>query len=54
MSRSNGSPASAPELTVTIVPGSGTGDLSGIYGSMVVTIAGGAHSFVLRYAFANQ
>ena len=44
----------APQMTVTIVPGSVTGDLSGFYGTMEVTIAGSAHSFVLHYAFAGQ
>jgi hypothetical protein len=43
-----------PKMTVTIVPGSGTGELSGIYGSMTITIAGGKHSFTIDYAFAAK
>ena len=42
-----------PKLTVTIVPGSGTDGLSGIYGSLTITIAGGKHSYTLDYAFAT-
>jgi hypothetical protein len=41
-----------PQMNVTIVPGSGTGDLSGIYGSMTISITGDKHSYVLSYAFA--
>lgn len=47
------SKGSAPQLTVTIVPGSGTGELSGIYGSMTITISAGRHDFTLQYAFAQ-
>ncbi len=47
-------PGVAPQMTVSVVPGSGTGDLSGIYGGMAITIAGGKHSFVLNYAFAAK
>lgn len=43
-----------PEMTVTIVPGSGTGELSGIYGSLTILIAAGKHSYVLSYAFAGK
>ncbi len=45
----------APQLQVTVVPGSGTGDLSGIYGTMTIAVAAsGAHSYTFRYAFATK
>ncbi len=47
-------PGAGQQLTVTIVPGSGTGDLSGIYGGMAINIAGGKHSYLLNYAFATK
>jgi hypothetical protein len=47
-------PGVGPQMTVTIVPGSGTGDLSGIYGGMVINTTGGKHSYVLNYAFAPK
>lgn len=37
----------APQLSVTVVPDSGTGELAGLVGSMQITIEGGEH----RYAF---
>lgn len=46
------STGSTPLLTVTVVPGSGTGELAGIYGTMAITIAEGKHSYALQYAFA--
>lgn len=40
----------APQLSVTIVPDSGTGELKGITGKMVINIAaGGKHSYDLEY-----
>jgi hypothetical protein len=47
-------PGVGQQLTVTVVPGSGAGDLSGIYGGMTINIAGGKHSYVLSYAFAAK
>ena len=44
MSRASGS-----ELTVTIVPGSGTGELTSINGAMKIMVAHGEHSYVLDY-----
>ena len=45
----------APEMSVRIVPGSGTGELSGIYGTLLIHIAAdGSHSYTLRYAFSAQ
>jgi hypothetical protein len=37
------------ELTVKVVPGSGTGDLSGISGTMTITIVSGKHSYKFDY-----
>jgi Protein of unknown function (DUF3224) len=39
----------APQLSVTVVPDSGTGDLAGLTGSMAIDITAGAHSYVLTY-----
>jgi hypothetical protein len=36
-------------LTVIVVPGSGTGQLTGITGAMTITIANGKHSYTLEY-----
>ena len=37
-----------PSMTVTVVPGSGSGELTGITGEMTVDPAAG-HAYVLRY-----
>lgn len=37
------------ELTVKVVPGSGTGELSGISGVMQIIIAGGKHTYRFDY-----
>ena len=39
----------APSMTVTVVPGSGTGALAGLSGSMTIDPAAG-HAYVLSYA----
>jgi len=39
----------AYKLTVIVVPGSGTGELAGIMGTMTITIAAGKHSYTLEY-----
>jgi len=40
----------APQLTITVVPDSGTGGLAGITGKMTITIAaGGKHSYDFEY-----
>ncbi len=36
-------------LTVMVVPDSGTGELTGIKGSMTISIAEGKHSYVFEY-----
>lgn len=43
----------APSLTITVVPDSGTGDLTGLTGSMTIEIAGGVHSYTFSYAFES-
>lgn len=38
-----------PALSVTVVPGSGTGELAGLAGKMDILIADGKHSYVFDY-----
>lgn len=38
-----------PKMTVIIVPGSGTGELKGISGTLEIRIANGVHSYDLEY-----
>ncbi len=38
-----------PELKVTVVPGSGTGELAGIAGTFKIVIEGGKHSYIFDY-----
>lgn len=40
----------ALSLTIAIVPGSGTGELSGIAGTMNIIVENGKHSYVLDYS----
>jgi hypothetical protein len=39
----------APQLAITVVPDSGTGQLAGISGTMTIDIVDGAHHYVLEY-----
>lgn len=39
----------APQLNITVVPDSGTGDLTGLSGRMDIVIEGGQHSYVFDY-----
>lgn len=39
-----------PRLSITVVPGSGTGALSGITGRLDIIIESGTHSYVFEYA----
>jgi hypothetical protein len=41
--------ASGMKMEVVVVPGSGTGELKGISGTCVITIAEGKHSYDLEY-----
>jgi hypothetical protein len=38
-----------PNLSVTVVPDSGTGELAGLSGKMDILIEGGKHSYVFEY-----
>ena len=40
----------AQALSITVVPDSGTGELSGLVGTMTITIASGKHSYDLEYS----
>ena len=39
-----------PKMTVTVVPGSGTGELKGIAGVFSIVIEGGVHRYDLEYS----
>lgn len=39
-----------PQLTITVVPDSGTGQLEGLTGTMAIQIEGGKHSYTFDYA----
>ena len=39
-----------PGLTITVVPDSGTGELTGLSGRMTIIITDGKHSYELEYA----
>jgi Protein of unknown function (DUF3224) len=43
----------APQLTVTVVPDSGTGQLAGLAGRMAIHIADGKHSYDFDYTLAE-
>jgi len=38
-----------PELAISVVPGSGTGGLAGLSGTMAIRIEGGRHSYTFDY-----
>ena len=38
-----------PSLTITVVPDSGTGELTGITGTMSIDITNGNHSYIFEY-----
>jgi hypothetical protein len=42
-----------PQLTITIVPDSGCGELTGVAGKMTIQIADGKHSYELAYTLAT-
>jgi hypothetical protein len=44
----------AQDLSITIVPGSGTGALEGLTGVFLLTIAGGEHRYVLDYTLPSE
>jgi hypothetical protein len=43
----------APQLSVTVVPDSGTNDLAGLSGKMTIDLADGKHSYSLEYTLAD-
>jgi hypothetical protein len=43
----------APQLAITVVPDSGTGELTGLGGKMAIIIADGKHSYELDYTLAE-
>ena len=46
--------AGAFDLTVRVVPGSGTNDLEGIAGTMTITVAPGRHTYSLEYTLPGS
>ena len=42
-----------PQLTVTVVPDSGTGELVGLSGRMTIVIEGGKHSYEFEYSMSE-
>ncbi len=46
--------AGSQALSIAIVPGSGTGALVGLSGAMEIAIAGGVHSYTLRYRLLSR
>jgi hypothetical protein len=43
----------APQLVISVVPDSGTGDLTDLTGTMTIEIAGGTHSYDFHYVLAR-
>lgn len=44
----------APRITMQIVPGSGTGDLGALSGTMTIAVTGGQHTYTIHYSFSGQ
>jgi len=44
----------APQLSVTVVPDSGTGQLVGLSGQMTIKVEGGKHSYEFEYLLAES
>ncbi len=42
-----------PQLSVTVVPDSGTGELVGLAGNMTIKVADGKHSYDIEYEVAG-
>ena len=42
-----------PQLTILVVPDSGTGELTGLKGSMSIQIEGGKHSYEFDYSLGE-
>lgn len=43
----------APQLSITVVPDSATGELLGLAGNLAITIAGGKHSYDFEYTLPD-
>jgi hypothetical protein len=43
----------AQNLTIAVVPGSGTGELAGLSGTMTIDIKDGKHFYTLNYAITR-
>jgi hypothetical protein len=43
----------APQLSVTVVPDSGTDELAGIAGRMTIDVANGQHAYTFEYTLAS-
>jgi hypothetical protein len=41
-----------PQLSITVVPDSGTGELAGLAGKLAITVADGKHSYDLEYTLS--
>lgn len=46
--------AGAFDINIRVVPGSGTGDLEGIAGTLTIIISGGKHSYTLEYTLPGE
>jgi hypothetical protein len=44
----------APQLTITVVPDSGTDQLTGLAGTMTIDVADGKHSYAFEYTIAGS
>jgi hypothetical protein len=42
-----------PQLTVSVVPDSGPGDLEGLAGTLTIIIADGKHSYEFEYTLSG-
>ncbi len=42
-----------PQMIVTVVPDSGTGQLAGLTGKMAINIDGGKHTYEFEYTLAD-
>lgn len=43
----------APQLIITVVPDSGSGELQGLAGTLVITITGGQHFYDFEYTLSG-
>jgi hypothetical protein len=43
-----------PQLTIIVVPDSGTSELEGLAGTMTITIADGKHSYEMQYTLGGK